>query len=130
MSEASADCHPERVAALVAALGPARLAALIDRFRADLAALVAAAAGLEAAALQQWTHRLHGSGSTLGFDAAAAALAEAAGLVAAGAARGDVQAALAEAEVALARGEQALAVAVPGFAAEAAAAQEPETSKR
>jgi HPt (histidine-containing phosphotransfer) domain-containing protein len=124
-----ADCHQERVAALVAALGPVRLAALVAHFRADLAGLAAAADGLDSAALQRWAHRLHGSGSTLGFDAAAAVLA---GLAtgAAGGSPAAVQAALAEAGEALARGEQALAAAVPGLAAEAAAAQEPDTSKR
>ncbi len=124
-----ADCHQERVAALVAALGPVRLAALVAHFRDDLAGLAAAAAGgLDSRALQRWAHRLHGSGSTLGFDAAAAALAGLA--TGAGASPVSVQAALAEAGAALARGEQALAVAVPGLAAEAAAAQEPDTSKR
>jgi hypothetical protein len=130
VSGAIADCHSERVAALVVALGPARLAALVDRFRADLGALLAAAAGLEAAALQHWAHRLNGSGSTLGFDAAAAALADAAALVAGGAVRADVLAALARADAALARGEQALAATVPGLAADGAAAQESDTSKR
>jgi HPt (histidine-containing phosphotransfer) domain-containing protein len=123
-----ADCHQERVAALVAALGPVRLAALVAHFREDLAGLAAAADGLDSRALQRWAHRLHGSGSTLGFDAAAAALAGLA--TGADASPAAVQAALARADAALARGEQALAVAVPGLAAEAAVAQESDTSKR
>jgi HPt (histidine-containing phosphotransfer) domain-containing protein len=117
-----ADCHPERVAALAAALGPARLGELVAHFRADLAALVAAADTLDAPALRQWAHRLHGSGSTLGFDAAAAALAAAAEAGRPVAAL----AALGEAEAALTRGVQQLSD-LPGLGA---FAQAPETSKR
>lgn len=126
MSGPIADCDEERAAAVLAALGPARLAGLVVHFRDDLAALTAAADGLEPPALQQWAHRLHGSGSTLGFDAAAAALAgvaEQPGTVAPPA----VKTALAEAAAALARGERRLAAAVPVLAA---ALQEAGASKR
>jgi hypothetical protein len=127
VSEGPADSHPDRVAALVAALGPARLAGLVQHFRADLAALTAAADSLEAAALQNWAHRLQGSGSTLGFDAAALALAGVATGACSGAA---VQAALAEAAAALARGERQLAAAVPLAGAAPPDAQGADTSKR
>jgi HPt (histidine-containing phosphotransfer) domain-containing protein len=129
VSAGVADCHTARIAALVEAMGPVRLAGLVEHFRADLAELVAAAATLDDAAFRQWAHRLHGSGSTLGFDAAAEALALAAGLTG-GSRRQDAQAALGAAETALARGMQQMALAVPGFAAGSTAAQEADTSKR
>lgn len=133
MSGTVPDCHMERLAALAAALGPERLGALVARFRADLAALAEAAEGLDGRALQHWAHRLHGSGSTLGFDAAAAALAALAGLAAThpeGAPLPAVRSALADAGAALARGERLMAASVPGFVAGGTTAQDADASKR
>ena len=75
---------------------------------------------MTAGRLQHWAHRLHGSGSTLGFDAAAAALAGWPGWLPRdpeGAPLPAVRSALAEAGAALARGERLMAARVPGFAA-------------
>lgn len=124
--DAVADSHPERTAALVAALGQPRLLAMLRRYRDDLAGLSAAAvAGADDRSLHAWAHRLLGSGSTLGLDATAAALATVCDAIAAhpdGAPRAMVQNALALAEAACDRGWRALAPVLPDAAGHDAAA--------
>lgn len=120
--DAVADIHPERTAALLAALGPERLWALQRRFRDDLAGLsAAAAAGADDSSLHGWAHRLLGSGGTLGLDATAAALATVCDVIAAhpdGAPRAVLLDAIALADAACERGWRALASVLPGPADE------------
>jgi hypothetical protein len=127
---AAADCHLRRSGELLAALGPAPLAALIDDYAKALATITEQArAGLDAAPLAAGLHRLQGSGSTLGFDSAAAALAGAAALLATARetdtlaeTQPAIIAALAEAEVCRARGWAALLAARPDMTGHAGGA--------
>lgn len=138
--DAVAASHPERTAALLAALGPDRLAALLVHFRDDLARLVAVAGvGADDRVLHDWAHRLQGSGSTLGLDATAMALASVADIIAAhpdGAPRRDLVAALATAEAGLARAWHMLAASLPDLAKTLAAdphgasSHDPDASNR
>jgi hypothetical protein len=121
---AAADCHLRRSGELMAALGAAPLAALMQDYAEALAKLTAEArAGLDAAPLAAGLHRLQGSGSTLGFDSTAAALAGAGALLqkareadSGAEARDAIIAALAAAEACRARGWAALLAARPEMA--------------
>jgi hypothetical protein len=110
------DWHAGRGAALVAVLGPAAVARLMQQFRAELAALAPAAQEETEAALAQRLHRVAGAAGSLALDSAAAALAGGEAALAAGAGRPAVIAAVAEAGRCRDRGWAALVAAHPGAA--------------
>lgn len=121
---APADCHAQRSAELVAALGAARLGSLLQRFADDLADLAGQVRdGGDAATMAAGLHRLQGSGGTLGLDSTAAMLADAGAVLAQArtadaveAARPDMMALLVEAEACRVRGRAMLHALVPAMA--------------
>lgn len=105
------DWHAARGAGLVAVLGEAAVARLMQQFAAELAALEVAACEEAEPALAPRLHRVAGAAGTLGLDSAAAALAAAEGCDHAA-----VAAAVAEAEACRRRGWAALVAVHPRVA--------------